>query len=90
MPIYEYECDACGKTFEATQKISDKPLKSCKFCQGAVRRLISSSSFTLKGGGWYKDGYSKSPPKGDKKGGETKAKPKAEAAKSPAAKSPGT
>jgi putative FmdB family regulatory protein len=67
MPIYEYECLKCGKQFEAFQRISDKPLKSCQFCQGQVRRLISQSSFSLKGGGWYQDGYSKSPPKETKK-----------------------
>lgn len=73
MPIYEYECDACGKTFEVTQKISDKPLKKCEFCQGSVRRLISPTSFTLKGGGWYRDGYSKAAPKKEAKEGTPKA-----------------
>jgi putative FmdB family regulatory protein len=67
MPIYEYECVDCGKQFEAFQRISDKPLKSCQFCQGHVHRLISRSSFSLKGGGWYQDGYSKSPPAEAKK-----------------------
>ena len=65
MPIYEYECVDCGKQFEAFQRISDKPLKSCQFCQGEVHRLISRTSFSLKGGGWYQDGYSKAPTKTD-------------------------
>lgn len=61
MPIYEYECDSCEKRFEAEQKISDPPLKTCprtEGCKGEVHRLIpSSTSFALKGKGWAKDGY---------------------------------
>jgi putative FmdB family regulatory protein len=58
MPIYEYHCKSCKKTFEVFQKITDEPLKKCKDCGGKVERLISETSFSLKGGGWYKDGYS--------------------------------
>lgn len=58
MPIYEYKCKECGKEFEAIQKFSDKPLKKCVECNGAVEKMISSSSFHLKGSGWYKDDYS--------------------------------
>lgn len=58
MPIYEYHCTACDKTFEVFQKISDPPLAECPDCGKQVRRLISQTSFALKGGGWYKDGYS--------------------------------
>jgi len=57
MPMYEYQCDACGHTFEARQKFSDAPLSSCPSCQGAVRKLISQTAFALKGGGWYQQGY---------------------------------
>lgn len=57
MPTYEYRCTACGKEFEAVQKITDPPLKKCKFCSGKVTRLISSSSFVLKGSGWYVTDY---------------------------------
>jgi putative FmdB family regulatory protein len=57
MPIYEYECLANGHVFEELQKISDRPLSKCKVCGGKVKKLISSTSFQLKGGGWYKDGY---------------------------------
>jgi len=60
MPVYEYQCQDCGTQFEELQSISDKPLKKCKNCGGSVQRLISQSSFSLKGGGWYKDGYSSS------------------------------
>lgn len=58
MPIYEYRCDDCGHAFEALQKISEDPLKDCPSCEtGSVSKLISRTSFVLKGGGWYKDHY---------------------------------
>lgn len=57
VPIYEYQCAKCGEVFEAFQKVSDKPLTRCKFCQGKVERLISQSSFQLKGSGWYLTDY---------------------------------
>jgi putative FmdB family regulatory protein len=61
MPIYEYKCEDCGYEFEIQQKITEKPLEKCTKCKkGKVSRLISATAFTLKGGGWYKDGYSKS------------------------------
>ena len=59
MPIYEYQCAKCGEVFEAFQKINDKPLKQCRFCRGKVERLISQSSFQLKGGGWYLTDYAR-------------------------------
>ena len=58
MPIYEYQCDACGLIFEARQKFSDAPLSQCQKCGGAVQKLISQSAFALKGSGWYQQGYS--------------------------------
>ena len=57
MPIYEYECQQCHKVTEAWQSLADAPLTSCPDCQGSMKKLISSSSFQLKGGGWYADGY---------------------------------
>jgi len=59
VPIYEYKCADCAKIFEAFQKISDDPLTECKFCGGSVERLISHTSFQLKGGGWYVTDYAK-------------------------------
>ncbi len=56
MPIYEYLCEStsCGHNFEALQKMSDAPLSTCPKCSGSqVRKLISASSFVLKGSGWY-------------------------------------
>ncbi len=58
MPVYEYECSGCKKVFEVQQRIADAPLSVCPGCGGEVRKLISMSSFQLKGGGWYNDGYS--------------------------------
>jgi len=86
MPVYEYACTQCGKHFEELQKVSDKPLKKCKNCGGKLERLISQTSFALKGGGWYKDGYSSSKPAESGKG---KAKESA-AAEKPAAKTGGS
>ncbi|MGI5861218.1 MAG: FmdB family zinc ribbon protein [Myxococcales bacterium] len=59
MPIYEYECKKCGR-YEVTQRITEDALTACKTCGQPVRRLISETSFALKGGGWYKDLYSSS------------------------------
>lgn len=58
MPIYEYECQKCRKVVEQWQSMSEAPLSSCPECSGEMKKLISSSSFQLKGGGWYADGYS--------------------------------
>jgi putative FmdB family regulatory protein len=64
MPIYEYQCKKCGE-FETVQKITEPPLKRCPTCRGKVTKLISNTSFHLKGTGWYitdygrKDGKSK-------------------------------
>jgi putative FmdB family regulatory protein len=57
MPIYEYRCDKCGKEFEEWQKFSDPAVDVCSDCGGKARRLISQSSFVLKGTGWYVTDY---------------------------------
>lgn len=57
MPIYEYECLKCGKTTEAMQRFSDAPLSVCCHCNGELRKLISMSTFHLKGSGWYTTDY---------------------------------
>ena len=61
MPIYDYACQKCGHEFEREQRIVDDPVKKCPAC-GALKakRLISKTSFVLKGGGWYNDLYSSS------------------------------
>jgi len=59
MPTYEYRCDKCGFEFEREQRITEDPIKSCPKCKAQkARRLISATSFVLKGGGWYSDLYS--------------------------------
>jgi len=59
MPIYEYACEKCESEFEAEQRITDGPIKSCPRCKSRkIKRLISRTSFVLKGGGWYSDLYS--------------------------------
>lgn len=58
MPTYDYMCGKCEYEFEIKQRISDPPVKTCEKCGGEVTKLISSSTFVLKGGGWYADGYS--------------------------------
>ena len=66
MPTYEYECQGCGHEFEREQRITDAPVKTCPKCRKRrVRRLISQTSFVLKGGGWYSDLYSSGKPKQD-------------------------
>src|SRR5256885_823550 len=58
MPIYEYRCEHCG-VFEEMQRITDPPLARCPTCKRKVRRLISSTSFQLKGTGWYATDYAR-------------------------------
>jgi putative FmdB family regulatory protein len=60
MPIYEYECQACKEIVEKWQSLAEQPLTTCPTCSGALKKLISQSSFQLKGGGWYADGYGNS------------------------------
>ncbi|WP_449244862.1 FmdB family zinc ribbon protein [Desulfobacca acetoxidans] len=62
MPIYEYQCDVCGQVIEEWQKFTDGPLTTCKHCGGKLSRLISHSSFHLKGGGWYVSDYGHAKP----------------------------
>lgn len=62
MPIYEYQCKECGGEFEYQQRMSDAPKAECESCGGQLERMISRSSFTLKGSGWYKDLYSSAKP----------------------------
>lgn len=66
MPVYEYQCSDCHTVVEVQQKLSDPPLKSCPKCRGTVRKLVSMTSFQLKGGGWYSDGYASTTDKPNK------------------------
>jgi putative FmdB family regulatory protein len=82
MPIYEYQCQKCG-TFEVTQRITEKPLNKCPTCKAKVKKLISNTSFQLKGTGWYvtdyaRKGKSDSKSENGSKPSETKTESKAE------------
>ena len=58
MPIYEYQCKACGHELEAFQKLSDDPLRECPACGDLeLTKLISAAGFRLKGGGWYETDF---------------------------------
>ena len=59
MPLYEYKCSKCGKTFEIIQKFSDEPLTNHENCGGAVERLISAPALQFKGTGWYVTDYAR-------------------------------
>jgi putative FmdB family regulatory protein len=88
MPIYEYRCQKCG-TFETTQKITDKPLGRCPTCKGKIKKLISNTSFQLKGTGWYVTDYARKGQNGESKSGngsnsssESKSQSKSESSSS--------
>ena len=74
MPVYEYECGACGGRFEVIQKFSDPLLTECNLCHATgVRKVLSQTAFVLKGGGWYATDY----PTSDRKKGTDAEKPAA-------------
>ena len=62
MPLYEYECLACRKHTEKIQKFSDAEITICPHCGGELKRVISAPAFTMKGGGWFADGYGSAKP----------------------------
>lgn len=72
MPIYEYECPDCGP-FERMQKFSDPPVKRCPKCKAKVTKLISNTSFQLKGSGWYLTDYARKNGSGASAKSETSA-----------------
>ncbi len=60
MPIYEYQCTACGFQKEMLQKISDAPLKTCPECgKETMQKMVTAAAFRLKGGGWYETDFKK-------------------------------
>jgi putative FmdB family regulatory protein len=74
MPIYEYRCLKCGRTFEVLQRINEEPLQQCLHCDGKVEKLISATSFQFKGSGWYVTDYSRRKNERDNGSGEKKEK----------------
>lgn len=77
MPIYEYECLKCGSHHEIMQKITDEPITICPNCSGNIKKIISNTSFVLKGTGWYATDYAST----SRKAGATDSKIKPEGSK---------
>ena len=76
MPIYEYQCASCGRISEALQKFSDPPLSDCPHCKGGLHKVISHTTFHLKGTGWYVTDYAgKKPGASAHKESSTKEEP---------------
>jgi putative FmdB family regulatory protein len=82
MPIYEYQCQKCG-TIEVTQRITEKALTKCPTCKSKVKKLISNTSFQLKGTGWYITDYGR---KGQTNG-ESKSESSSKSSSSPSSAS---
>lgn len=74
MPIYEYQCQKCG-VIEVTQRITEKPLVKCPTCKSKIKKLISNTSFQLKGTGWYITDYGRK--------GQTNGESKSESSSKP-------
>ena len=90
MPIYEYVCQKCQAQIDVFQKMNDPAPEKCETCgaEGSMNRVVSRTSFILKGGGWYSDLYSSKKKDGTK--AEGTAEPKAEASPSPNGKETST
>jgi putative FmdB family regulatory protein len=74
MPLYEYECKKCGHRFEKIQKFSDKMVKKCPECGGAVEQMISAPAVQFKGSGWYVTDYAKKSSSPGSSGGDSGSK----------------
>ena len=83
MPLYEYQCQSCGKKFEVLQKFSDEPVKVHAECGGLAEKLVSAPAFHLKGTGWYATDYAKSGASSPSRSEESKASESKPAADGP-------
>ena len=90
MPLYEYECESCGATFEVIQKFSDHSVDTCRTCGGKVRRLLSAPAIQFKGTGWYITDYARKGADGSEKEKAAADKEKAGAASTESGASPAT
>jgi putative FmdB family regulatory protein len=81
MPFYEYECTKCNHQTEVFQKITDPPITKCELCNGKMKKLISQSTFHLKGSGWYVTDYTSKSGGYDGKTGSGNENSKSEASK---------
>lgn len=75
MPLYEYECRQCRRTYEKIQKFSDSPDEICEACGGTVARLISAPAFQFKGSGWYVTDYARKQSNAPESGSGNGSKP---------------
>jgi putative FmdB family regulatory protein len=76
LPIYEYECEDCRKTFEVFLSVKAKPVTQCRHCNGTnIRKLVSNCSFQLKGTGWYLTDYAKKDDKAKEESNNKQNKP---------------
>jgi putative FmdB family regulatory protein len=82
MPLYEYECEGCGRRFEVIQKFSDAPVERCETCGGQVRKLLSSPAIQFKGSGWYITDYARKSTKAEPSG-STESKTSSDSAATP-------
>jgi putative FmdB family regulatory protein len=87
MPLYDYKCHQCGKTFEVRQRISEEPLKVHEDCGGEVERLISAPALHFKGTGWYVTDYAKNGKSPSTSTSDGKSDTKSESKSEPAAES---
>ena len=91
MPIYEYQCTACGFQKEMLQKISDEPLKICPECgKETMQKMVTAAAFRLKGGGWYETDFKKGNKKNVADSGAIGKEKTAAESKSPEAKKSGS
>jgi putative FmdB family regulatory protein len=70
MPLYEYQCDACGHRFEVIQRFSDPAIETCRVCGGPLHKLISPSAIQFKGSGWYVTDYGRQAHSGPARNGK--------------------
>lgn len=84
MPIYEYECQSCGKRTEVIQRMDDAPLAACPQCGGEVKKLLSAPAVQFKGSGWYVTDYAGKKGGGGSGGTESKSEGKSEKKEAPA------
>jgi len=71
VPIYEFDCDTCGKRTEAIQRVGERPLKICPHCGGKLKKAFSAPAIQFKGSGWYVNDYAGA--KGEQKKKEASA-----------------
>lgn len=79
MPLYEYECEGCGRRFELIQKFSDPPTAACVDCGGSAQRLLSAPAIQFKGSGWYVTDYARKSTPSEKAEGKSEGKAEATA-----------